>query len=72
MKRTDESLVGRKIIMDLGGRDVVATIDRLDATYPATAYSVVWVPADNPGEAFPVGVAGMYSIAHCSQVLRAL
>ena len=68
--RTDAALVGRKVWLRWeAGRNVLATIVRLDSTYPLTAYTVTWTVADNPTEPMPPGGAGWYSVAHCSQVL---
>ena len=66
----DESLVGKKVVLDWQGREIVATIKRLDPNYPTTAYIVTWTKANNPNETIPADCGGMCSIAHCSQVKR--
>jgi hypothetical protein len=67
---TDHAMVGSKVVLDWAGREIVATIKRLDSTYPTTAYTVTWTKADNPNEDIPTDCAGIYSIAHCGQVKR--
>ena len=70
LTRTDKAMVGRKVVLDWAGREIVATIERLDSTYPNTAYTVTWTKADNPNEDILEDCGGCYSIAHCGQVKR--
>jgi len=68
---TDPALVGRKVVLRWSGREIVATITRLESSYPKSAYTVVWTQCDNPAETdIPADCAGLESVAHCGQVVR--
>ena len=68
---TNINMIGRKVVIDFGGREILATIDRLDSTYPTLAYTVTWTKADNPKETdIPDDCAGAYSIVNCRLVKR--
>ena len=66
--KTDKSMIGCKVIIVREGREILATIERLDSSYPQSAYTVTWTRADNPSEIMHTESA--YSIVHCSQVKR--
>jgi len=57
-KKTDITLIGRKVVMDWLGRDIIATIERLDSMNQDTAYTVIWTKSDNPDEDIPKGYFG--------------
>ncbi len=70
-KRTDKALVGLKAWFQWGDDTILATIDRLDSTYPDTAYSITWFKSENPTPAiFPDDCHEAYSVAHCAQLIR--
>jgi len=69
---TSTELIGRKVVLFRSGREIIATIERLDSTYPATCYTVTWKKADNPREEIPADCGGMYSIAHYTEVRSVL
>ena len=65
---TSKALKGWQVIYRRGDIDLVATIKRLDKTYPKTAYTVTWDKVNNPSYDWPNGVEHMYSIAHFSTI----
>ena len=73
-QRTDPALVGSKVVLAWSGAQLMATVVRLDITYPRTAYAVSWTRVDNPtyDEDYPTGAAAWQSIAHCSKVRSVL
>jgi hypothetical protein len=69
---TDTRLVGKKVVIAWYGREVIATIDVFDTTYPETAYGMTWTKQDNPEERIPEDCAGACSIIHYSSIKRLL
>jgi hypothetical protein len=68
LKSTTKALINTKVGIDFYGREITATIDALNITYPDTAYNISWRKQDNPGEDIPVDCAGRCSNVHYSQV----
>ena len=71
-RSTSAELVGKKVVISFYTREITATIDSKDTTYPDTAYRITWTKQDNPGENIPINCAGMTSVIHCSSVIRQL
>ncbi len=71
-KRTDKALVGLKAWFEWGEDTILATIDRLDSTYPDTAYSITWFKSENltSDVFFPDDCNEAYSVAHCAQLIK--
>jgi hypothetical protein len=69
---TSAELIGKKVVISFYIREITATIDSKDTTYPDTAYRITWTKQDNPGENIPADCAGMTSVIHCNSVIRQL
>jgi hypothetical protein len=71
-KSTTAALIGKKVAVAWYEREVIATIDAMDTTYPETAYGMTWTKQDNPEERIPADCAGMSSNIHYSSIKRVL
>jgi hypothetical protein len=71
-KSTIDTLVGKKVVINWYGSELIVTVNAKDTMYPDTAYKMSWTKQDNPGESIPNDCAGKVSIIHYSSIIRSL